>query len=261
MNRTQRGRLKNQPVALVELPAFFARRRVEEVRRAKENPSFLWEATGSMRIARNPDSKGGRLFDVNFCIRFHKRVELGNGVVGDGFFDDGFDRLRFRFGGGFVGAEFRPDDERETNDEEEEHGGEDILNALGGALKFAPDEDAPDRGHERRALPQAVGDGGGSDSRRDDVERHADRPDKAADPAPEVIPERAFPERALLHGLADERLAHEDRHNDAVAQEDADREEHVRGVRGEFPRFENRALDGEIRERDGTQNVAVLHER
>ena len=63
--------------------------------KSKRKPVVSLGSDGRDAICAKSDSKDGRLFgvdfDFDFGFRFHKRVELGNGGVGDGFFDDGFD--------------------------------------------------------------------------------------------------------------------------------------------------------------------------
>src|SRR6266404_6699513 len=129
----------------------------------------------------------------------------------------------------------RHNNQRQPNQKARKHRRNITIRSFRRIAEFLPDKHAPERRHHRRSLSQSIRNRKRRPPRRDNVERHSNAPDNPAQnsrqvraqSAPEVIPERDW--------RADKRLLHDERAQNKIAQEYADRKNENCRVRPQLP--------------------------
>ena len=137
------------------------------------------------------------------------------------------------------GAEFGEDEDRQTDEVEQEHRGEQTVGAFGRAFEFPPDEDAPAGANHGRPLAQSVGESSASLGAGDDAKGHADIPDHPTEDSNQVKPGIAFGKIvAQGHWSAGNGLDHHDRVPKEIGEEQPGAEQHDGSIRAEFTGFQ-----------------------
>src|SRR5262249_41563290 len=113
----------------------------------------------------------------------------------------------------------RHNNQRQPDQKARKHRANQTVRPLRRALELFPNKHAPKCRNHRRALPQAVGNRKTSAPSGDDVERHADSPNDAAENAREVRAQAALEIVAERNRRARKGLLHDEGAQNEIAEE------------------------------------------